>query len=124
MTTPREAFYWLTVLVTFALGTAAGDMTATTMHLGYLSSGILFAVVIAVPAIAHWRLGLNAITAFWFAYVVTRPLGASFADWAGVPPSRRGLDLGTGPVTLVLAVAIVGLVAYLTTSHADTPDER
>jgi uncharacterized membrane-anchored protein len=119
----RELFYWATVLTTFALGTAVGDMTATTMHLGYLSSGILFAVVMAIPAIAHWRLGLNAITAFWFAYIVTRPLGASFADWVGVPASRRGLGLGTGPVTLVLALAIVVLVGYLTTSRVDAPDD-
>jgi uncharacterized membrane-anchored protein len=119
----RELFYWLTVLTTFALGTAAGDLTASTMHLGYFASGVLFAVVIAVPAVAHWRLGLNAITAFWFAYIVTRPLGASFADWLGVPPSRRGLDLGTGPVTLTLALVIAVLVGYLTVTHSDTPAE-
>jgi uncharacterized membrane-anchored protein len=119
----RELFYWLTVLTTFALGTAAGDLTASTMQLGYFASGVLFAVVIAVPAVAHWRLGLNAITAFWFAYIVTRPLGASFADWLGVPPSRRGLDLGTGPVTLTLALVIAVLVGYLTVTHSDTPAE-
>jgi uncharacterized membrane-anchored protein len=113
VTVRRELFYWLTVLTTFALGTAAGDLTAATMGLGYFAAGVVFAVVIAVPAIAHWRLGLNAIVAFWFAYIVTRPLGASFADWLGVPASRRGLDLGTGPVTLVLAVVIAGLVGYL-----------
>jgi len=112
----RELFYWATVLTTFALGTAAGDMTAATMHLGYFSSGILFAVVIAVPAIARWGLGLNAVAAFWFAYILTRPLGASFADWVGVPPSRRGLGYGTGQVTLVLAAGIVALVWILTTS--------
>jgi uncharacterized membrane-anchored protein len=119
----RELFYWLTVLTTFALGTAAGDLTASTMHLGYFASGVLFAVVIAVPAVAHRRLGLDAITAFWFAYIVTRPLGASFADWLGVPPSRRGLDLGTGPVTLTLALVIAVLVGYLTVTHSDTPQE-
>ncbi|WP_230209223.1 hypothetical protein [Nostocoides sp. HKS02] len=112
-TVRRELFYWLTVLTTFALGTAAGDLTASTMRLGYFASGVLFAVVIAVPAIAHRSLGLNAIVAFWFAYIVTRPLGASFADWLGVPASRRGLDLGTGPVTLALAVVIAVLVGYL-----------
>jgi uncharacterized membrane-anchored protein len=119
----RELFYWLTVLTTFALGTAAGDLTASTMDLGYFASGVLFAVVIAVPAVAHRRLGLNAITAFWFAYIVTRPLGASFADWLGVPHSRRGLDLGTGPVTLTLALVIAVLVGYLTVTHSDTPAE-
>ncbi|HEV7148428.1 MAG TPA: hypothetical protein VGN48_15665 [Pedococcus sp.] len=119
----RELFYWATVLTTFALGTAAGDMTATTMHLGYFASGVLFAVVIAIPALAHWRLGLNAIVAFWLAYIVTRPLGASFADWMGVPASRRGLDWGTGPVTLALAALIAVLVGYLTITHSDVLEE-
>ncbi|MCU1584011.1 MAG: hypothetical protein JWM49_567 [Microbacteriaceae bacterium] len=109
----REIFYWATVLVTFALGTAAGDMTATTLHLGYLSSGVLFAVVIAIPAIGFRWLRLNAVFAFWFAYIVTRPLGASFADWMGVSHARGGLDWGTGPVSAVLAVLIVLLVAVL-----------
>jgi uncharacterized membrane-anchored protein len=118
----REAFYWATVLTTFALGTAAGDMTATTMGLGYFASGVMFAVVIAIPAIAHWKAGLNAIVAFWFAYIVTRPLGASFADWMGVPHSRTGLGLGTGPVSLVLAVVIIGFVGYLTATRKDVED--
>jgi len=83
----REAFYWATVLSTFALGTALGDMTATTLHLGYLTSGIMFTLIFAVPAVAHRWLRLNAIAAFWFAYIVTRPLGASYADWMGVPRS-------------------------------------
>jgi uncharacterized membrane-anchored protein len=108
----REFFYWATVLATFALGTAAGDLTATTMHLGYLDSGVLFAVVIAVPAVA-WRLGLNPILTFWAAYIVTRPLGASFADWVAVPHSRGGLNAGYGPVTTVMVAAIVVLVGYL-----------
>ena len=119
----REFFYWATVLTTFALGTAAGDLTASTMRLGYFASGVLFAVVIAVPALAHWRFGLNPVVAFWGAYIVTRPLGASFADWLGVPPSRRGLDFGTGPVTLVLAAAIAVLVGYLTITPARAASE-
>ena len=109
----RELFYWATVLATFALGTAAGDLTAVTFHLGYLASGVLFGVVILIPAIARWRLRLNPVFAFWFAYILTRPLGASFADWLGVPASRGGIDLGTGPVSLVLAVIIAVLVAVL-----------
>jgi uncharacterized membrane-anchored protein len=113
VTRRREFFYWATVLTTFALGTAVGDMTATTLHLGYFSSGVLFAVVIAVPALAHWKLGLNAVLAFWFAYITTRPLGASFSDWLGVPPARHGLNLGTGPVSLVEGAIIAILVAYL-----------
>jgi uncharacterized membrane-anchored protein len=107
----RETFYWATVLITFALGTAAGDMTATTLGLGYLASGILFAVIFALPALAYFWLGLNEIAAFWAAYIVTRPLGASFADWMGVPPVRGGLDWGTGPVSLALGVLIAIMVA-------------
>lgn len=115
----RELFYWTAVMTTFALGTAAGDMTAITMHLGYFSSGVMFAVLIVVPALAHRRFGLNGIFAFWFAYIVTRPLGASFADWAGVSHTRGGLDLGTGPVSLLLAVVIFGFVGYLTATRKD-----
>ncbi|MFZ2803770.1 MAG: hypothetical protein WA001_00960 [Patescibacteria group bacterium] len=118
-TRKREAFYWVTVLTTFALGTAVGDLTATTMHLGYFTSGILFAVLIAIPAIAFWKFRLNAIFAFWFAYIITRPLGASFADWMGVPSSRGGLGLGTGPVSLALLVLILCLVGYLTASRRE-----
>jgi uncharacterized membrane-anchored protein len=115
----REAFYWLTVVTTFALGTAAGDMTAYTLKLGFLSSGLMFAVVIAVPAIAHWKLGLNPILAFWFAYIVTRPLGASFADWMAAGQGKGGLGLGYGPVTLAWTVLIAGFVAYLALSGKD-----
>ncbi len=117
----REAFYWAAVMATFALGTAAGDLTAVTFGLGYLASGVVFAAVITIPAVSYWRFGLNPVFAFWFAYVVTRPLGASFADWMGVSQVRGGLDLGTGPVSLVLALLIAGLVAYLTVAGRATP---
>ncbi|MEU6329351.1 hypothetical protein ABZ851_19095 [Streptomyces sp. NPDC047049] len=117
----RETFYWATVLATFALGTAVGDLTAGTLHWGYLPSGILFAALIAVPALSGRFLGLNAVAAFWWAYVLTRPLGASFADWMGVSTARGGLGWGTGPVTLALIVPIVLLVGYLAISHKDTP---
>jgi uncharacterized membrane-anchored protein len=119
-TTRREVFYWAAVMATFALGTAAGDMTAVTLHLGYFASGVMFAVVVAIPAVAHRWFGLNAILAFWFAYIATRPLGASFADWMGVSHARRGLDLGSGPVSLALAVFIVGFVVYMTLRHHGT----
>jgi uncharacterized membrane-anchored protein len=109
----REVFYWLAVVSTFALGTAAGDLTASALGLGYLASGVLFAALFAVPVVGL-RLGLNRVAAFWIAYVLTRPLGASFADWAGVPPERHGLDLGTGPVSVVLVGILVVLVAVLT----------
>ncbi|MEU3369306.1 hypothetical protein ABZ734_02250 [Streptomyces sp. NPDC006660] len=117
----REAFYWATVLATFALGTAVGDLTAGTLGLGYLTSGVLFTALIAVPALSGRYLGLNAVAAFWWAYVLTRPLGASFADWMGVPPNRAGLGWGTGPVTLALVVPIVALVGYLAVSRKDAP---
>ncbi len=115
----RELFYWATVLATFALGTAVGDMTATTLHLGYLASGLLFTGLIAVPAVAYGRFGLNAVVAFWWAYVLTRPLGASFADWLAVPKDRGGLDLGYGLVSVVLALLIVALVSYLAVRRPD-----
>ena len=107
----REAFYWTTVLATFALGTAVGDLSAFTLHLGYLASAVLYAALIAVPALVWWRLRLDAVVAFWAAYVLTRPLGASLADWLGKPRDRSGLGLGDGTVTLVAALAIVVLVA-------------
>ncbi|MGW1864797.1 COG4705 family protein [Streptomyces mauvecolor] len=113
----RELFYWATVLATFALGTAVGDLTAGTLKLGYLASGFLFTALIAVPALSGRYLGLNAVAAFWWAYVLTRPLGASFADWMGVPTTRAGLGWGTGPVTLALIVPIVALVAYVAATH-------
>jgi len=108
----RELFYWATVLATFALGTAFGDLTATTLGLGYLGSGLLFAALIAVPAIG-FRLGLGAITAFWAAYIVTRPLGASFADWLAVSTARGGLDVGALTVSTVGLAAIAAVVAAL-----------
>lgn len=115
----REIFYWATVMTTFALGTAVGDMTASTMNLGYLSSGVLFAILIAIPAIAYWRFGLNAIVAFWLAYILTRPLGASFADWVGKPQNLSGFGLGTGLVSLFLTILIVAIVGYLTITRKD-----
>jgi uncharacterized membrane-anchored protein len=111
-TSRRELFYWASILATFALGTAAGDLTAVNLHLGYFSSGILFAALITIPAIGYWKFGWGEIAAFWFAYVVTRPLGASFADWAGVSHVRGGLGLGTGTVSFVLTLGILALVGY------------
>jgi uncharacterized membrane-anchored protein len=118
-TTRREAFYWAAVVATFAMGTALGDLTAVTLGLGYLASGIVFAVVIAIPAAGYRWLGWNSVFCFWFAYVATRPLGASFADWLGKPVAAGGLGLGDGRVALVLALTIFGLVAYLALTHRD-----
>jgi uncharacterized membrane-anchored protein len=115
----REASYWATVFATFALGTALGDFTATELGLGYLASGILFGVVILLPALARWRFDLNDIAAFWFAYVVTRPLGASFADYISKPRDTSGIGFGDGPTALVFAVAVLILVAYLAIARPD-----
>jgi uncharacterized membrane-anchored protein len=116
----RETYYWTTVLATFALGTAAGDLTAAQMGLGFLASGILFATVMLVPALAWWRSAMTSVAAFWFAYVLTRPLGASFADWLGKPHSfGNGLGYGDGTVTVGATVFIVALVAYLTITRSD-----
>jgi uncharacterized membrane-anchored protein len=120
----RELFYWAAVLATFALGTAAGDLTAVTFGFGYFGSGLMFAAIIAIPAVAYFRLGMNAILAFWFAYVVTRPLGASFADWLGVSSARGGLGIGTGLVSFVLAAMIAMFVAFLTSTEIDLPEDQ
>jgi uncharacterized membrane-anchored protein len=115
----REAFYWAAVVATFAMGTALGDLTSITLHLGYFGSALLFAAVIAIPAIGYWRLHWNPIFSFWFAYVATRPLGASFADWTGKAKGVGGLGWGDGTVALALTFAIFVLVAFLAITRAD-----
>lgn len=109
----REGFYWAAVLATFALGTAAGDWTAGTLAWGYLPSGLVFVAAFALPALAWWRLRLNPIIAFWLCYVMTRPLGASFADYLAGPPQRGGLALGMLPISLVLTAFIIWVVRRL-----------
>jgi uncharacterized membrane-anchored protein len=119
VTRRRETYYWITVFTTFALGTAAGDLTATSLHLGFFTAGVLFAGAITLPILA-WRIGLNPVAAFWCAYVLTRPLGASFADWLGKPHSfDGGLGFGDGSVTGLATVAIVALVAYVAVRRTD-----
>ena len=108
----REVFYWTAVLGTFALGTAAGDLTAYSLNLGFWASALLFAIVFAIPALAWWRLNLNPIIAFWAAYVVTRPLGASFADGFS-KPTNGGLGWGDGTVSAIALVVFIALVAYM-----------
>ncbi|MGO9077867.1 MAG: hypothetical protein ACLQDY_02340 [Streptosporangiaceae bacterium] len=115
----RELFYWAVVFATFALGTALGDFTANALGLGYLASGVLFAVVIMIPAVARRGLGINPVLAFWSAYVITRPLGASFADYFSKPRYLSGLNYGDGPVSAVALVAIVILVGYLAITRND-----
>ncbi len=119
VTRRREAYYWAVVFATFALGTALGDFTATVLGLGYLASGIMFFLIILIPAVAWSRFGLNAVAAFWFAYVVTRPLGASFADYLGRPHSLSGLGLGSGRVAVVVTVLVAILVGYLAVTRHD-----
>ncbi|WP_217361676.1 COG4705 family protein [Aeromicrobium stalagmiti] len=117
-TSRRERFYWGAVLLTFGLGTAVGDATAIEMGLGFALSIVLFSVLILVP-LGLWRLGLNATIAFWAAYVLTRPLGASVADWLSASHKHGGLGWGTGPVTGLALVIFAGLVVYLAVTHAD-----
>ncbi|HUC95481.1 MAG TPA: hypothetical protein VMR76_00795 [Candidatus Saccharimonadia bacterium] len=109
----REMFYWATVLATFALGTAAGDLTAITFHLGYFSSALLFSGLIVVPVIGYWLFNLNEVIAFWTAYVLTRPIGASFADWIGKSKRVGSLGFGDGRVSILLTIFIVILVGYM-----------
>ncbi|HEV2339701.1 MAG TPA: hypothetical protein VGT05_02930 [Patescibacteria group bacterium] len=120
----RELFYWVTVITTFALGTATGDMTAITLHLGYLSSGILFALLFALPLVAYKLFRANEVLTFWAAYVVTRPLGASFADWFGRTADMGGVGFGTGRTSIVLTICIIILVGYLTITHRDIKKEK
>ncbi len=128
----REAFYWLAILFTFALGTAAGDLVAEKFKLGYLTSLIIFSGSIAVVAIAHYgarrlstlKLGsgsANAILAFWLAYILTRPLGASLGDYLSQPIGNGGLGLGTTVTSAHFLAAILALVIYLTISKTDEP---
>ncbi|MEH3052667.1 MAG: hypothetical protein PGN13_01470 [Patulibacter minatonensis] len=119
VTARREGLYWSAVLTSFALGTAAGDLTAIQLHLGYWDSAILFGLAMAIPAVA-WQLGLlSPIVAFWSCYVLTRPLGASFADGFSKPISETGLGLGDGPVALVGLLAFAALVTYLARTRGD-----
>jgi uncharacterized membrane-anchored protein len=121
-TSRREIFYWLAVVFTFALGTALGDLVAVDLRLGYFLSAILFAVAILIPALGYATRIFTSVFAFWFAYVLTRPLGASLADWLGKPTRLGGLGIGNGTVSLVLTVVIAVFVAYLSVSKRDVQD--
>jgi uncharacterized membrane-anchored protein len=121
-TTRREAFYWLAILFTFALGTAAGDLVAERLNLGYPLSALLFAGMIAAVAFGHFRLGLNAVLAFWIAYILTRPLGASLGDYLSQPTDSGGLGLGTTVTSVIFLVTILGVVAYLSITRKDATD--
>lgn len=129
-TTRREMFYWAAVFTTFALGTAAGDLTATTFGLGYFSSGVLFGILLAVVGIVHWKsrttfgqsrknLASSPVLAYWTAYILTRPFGASFADWMDKPLSVGGLALGDTRVSICLFIPILFFVWFISTGHGD-----
>lgn len=112
-TTRRELFYWAAVVATFALGTALGDFTAIALGIGYLTSIAVFALLILIPVLGYRLLSWNGVFAFWFAYVLTRPLGASVADWLGKPVAEGGVGIGSGWVSLVFALDMVVLVAQM-----------
>jgi len=123
VTTPRECFYWLAILVTFALGTASGDWILELTGWGpgisvLLPAGLIVAVVIG------WRLGANAVLSFWLAYILTRPLGANLGDWLGFPPDQQGLGLGTAITSVIFLTAILATVIYLTVTRSDVLEEH
>ncbi len=135
VTTRRETFYWLTILFTFALGTAAGDLTAEKFDLGYLTSVGIFAGLIALVTAVHYglkaylgaehrRMSTNAVWAFWIAYILTRPLGASIGDYLSQSQSDGGLGLGTTVTSFIFLAAILATVIYLIVTKKDvTPKE-
>jgi len=114
----RALFYWLLVICTFALGTALGDLIAVPLHLGFLTSGIVFSLLILIP-LAAWRLGASPVLTFWVAYILTRPIGASFADWIGQPKAMTGLGLGHPPMFISTGVAAIAIIIYLKVTGKD-----
>lgn len=113
----REAFYWLAILFTFALGTAAGDLVAEKFEIGYLGTGILFCMIITSLALGYFALGLDAVLGFWLAYIFTRPLGASFGDLLSQPHEYGGFGLGTIITSVIFLSAIAAIVIYMSVTH-------
>lgn len=118
-TRKREMFYWAAILFTFALGTAAGDLAAEGMKLGYANSALMFGAMIGVVTVAHYFFKANAVLAFWIAYILTRPLGASFGDYLSQPVANGGLELGAVVTSMIFLMTILGMVTYLTVSRRD-----
>ena len=112
-TSKRELFYWAAILVTFALGTAAGDLSSESLNFGYAISGFIFGAMIAAVAVLHYFFKVNAVLSFWLAYILTRPFGASFGDYLSQPTSNGGLGFGTVTTSFVFIAAIFGLVTFL-----------
>jgi uncharacterized membrane-anchored protein len=123
-TIKRETYYWLAILFTFALGTSAGDLVAERLNVGYAKSVVIFAIAIAAVAVAHYAFGLHPVVAFWIAYILTRPLGASLGDYMSQPREDGGLNLGTMGTSGIFLLAILGLVVYLAISKRDVPAPR
>lgn len=115
----REAFYWLAILFTFALGTAAGDLMAEQMGLGYLQTGLVFIAIIAAIAVAYFIFKINAILAFWLAYIFTRPMGASFGDLMSQPPEYGGLGFGTTKTSLLFFAGIALIIIWMSINQRD-----
>ncbi|GHD99856.1 membrane protein [Defluviimonas sp. 20V17] len=113
----REAFYWLAILFTFALGTSAGDQLSEGLGLGYLTAGAVYGAVIAVIAGAFYAGWMNGVLAFWLAYILTRPMGASFGDYLSQPLADGGLGLGTVGTSALFLTAIAATVVYMSLSH-------
>ncbi len=118
-TRKREGFYWLAILFTFALGTAAGDLAAEGLSLGYANSTLLFGALIGLVTLAHYGFKANAVLAFWLAYILTRPLGASLGDYLSQPAGNGGLGLGSMGTSLLFLASILSLVSYLSVSRKD-----
>jgi uncharacterized membrane-anchored protein len=121
-TTRRETFYWAAILFTFALGTAAGDLVSEKLNLGYPLAAFIFGALIAIVACAHFGFKLNAVLAFWVAYILTRPFGASVGDYLSQARGDGGLGLGTVVTSALFLVTILGLVTYLAITRRDETD--
>jgi uncharacterized membrane-anchored protein len=124
VTTRREAYYWLTVLFTFALGTSAGDLTAERLSVGYWQSVVLFGALIAATFIAHVRFRADAILTFWIAYILTRPLGASIGDYLSQPTADGGRGMGTTVTSIIFLATILGVVIFLTVTKLDRIERK
>lgn len=116
-TTRREIFYWLAILFTFALGTSAGDLMAEKLGLGYLTAGLVYGAIIALVAFGYFALKMNGILAFWLAYILTRPMGASFGDFFAQPLQNGGLGFGTTITSVIFLGAIAAIIIYMTFAH-------
>ena len=119
-TTRRELYYWAAILFTFALGTSAGDLLAETMEFGYGPAALVFAAMIGLVAFVYYVVKIDAILAFWIAYILTRPLGASIGDFLAKPVIADGMGWGTVPTSLIFLGLILALVVYLTVTKSDT----